>query len=57
VIEKMPHNQDTWRKYVWQWLNAAMASYKLEGIEEFTEAIKDQNRFLLLNQIGIKISP
>ena len=42
------------------WLNAAMASYKLEGIEErLQEAIKRSKEiFASLNQIpGVKISP
>jgi len=61
LIEKMPHMIKIHGGNMFgNWLNAAMASYKLEGIEErLQEAIKRSKEiFASLNQIpGIKISP
>ena len=61
VIEKMPHMIKIHGGNMFgNWLNAAMASYKLDGIEErLQEAIKRSKEiFSALNQIpGIKISP
>jgi threonine aldolase len=61
LIEKMPHMIKIHGGNMFgNWLNAAMASYKLIGIEErLQEAIKRSKEiFSSLNQIpGIKISP
>ena len=61
LIEKMPHMIKIHGGNMFgNWLNAAMASYKLEGIgERLQEAIKRSKEiFSSLNQIaGIKISP
>jgi threonine aldolase len=61
LIEKMPHMIKIHGGNMFgNWLNAAMASYKLDGIEErLQEAIKRSKEiFTSLNQIpGIKISP
>ena len=61
LIEKMPHMMKIHGGNMFgNWLNAAMASYKLDGIEErLQEAIKRSKEiFSALNQIpGTKISP
>ena len=61
LIEKMPHMIKIHGGNMFgNWLNAAMASYKLDGIEErLQEAIKRSKEiFASLNQIpGVKISP
>jgi threonine aldolase len=61
LIEKMPHMIKIHGGNMFgNWLNAAMASYKLDGIEErLREAIKRSKEiFTSLNQIqGLKISP
>jgi threonine aldolase len=61
LIEKLPHMIKIHGGNMFgNWLNAAMASYKLDGIEErLQEAIKRSKEiFASLNQIqGIKISP
>ena len=61
LIEKMPHMIKIHGGNMFgNWLNAAMASYKLDSIEErLQEAIKRSKEiFASLNQIqGIKISP
>jgi threonine aldolase len=61
LIEKMPHMIKIHGGNMFgNWLNAAMASYKLDGIEErLQEAIKRSKEiFSSLNQIpGITISP
>lgn len=61
LIEKMPHMIKIHGGNMFgNWLNAAMASYKLDGMEErLQEAIKRSKEiFASLNQIqGIKISP
>ena len=61
LIEKMPHMIKIHGGNMFgNWLNAAMASYKLDGIEErLQEAIKRSKEiFASLNQIpGLKISP
>lgn len=60
-IEKMPHMIKIHGGNMFgNWLNAAMASYKLEGIgERLQEAIKRSKEiFSALNQIpGVKVSP
>lgn len=61
LIEKMPHMIKIHGGNMFgNWLNAAMASYKLDGIEgNLQEAIKRSKEiFSALNQIpGLKISP
>ena len=61
LIEKMPHMIKIHGGNMFgNWLNAAMASYKLDGIEErLQEAIKRSKEiFASLNQIpGVKVSP
>jgi len=61
LIEKMPHMIKIHGGNMFgNWLNASMASYKLDGIEErLQDAIKRSKEiFVSLNQIpGIKISP
>ena len=61
LIEKMPHMIKIHGGNMFgNWLNAAMASYKLDGIEErLQQAIKSSKEiFNSLNQIpGMKVSP
>jgi len=61
LIEKMPHTIKIHGGNMFgNWLNAAMASYKLDGVQErLQEAIKRSKEiFASLNQItGIKVSP
>jgi threonine aldolase len=59
LIEKMPHMIKIHGGNMFgNWLNAAMASYKLDTIEEkLQEAIKRSKEiFMAIGQLGIKVS-